>query len=60
MTPNISLKNMGMGAGMEGSGAQAQVTPALKKPVSGITNPGDIRSNVVNKPLNIPDFLQKK
>ncbi|MGN0377342.1 MAG: cell division protein FtsZ [Suilimivivens sp.] len=61
VTPNISLKNMGYGAATESAGnAAGQGTPAVKKPVSGITNPGDIRSNVVNKPLNIPDFLQKK
>ena len=60
VTPNISFKNMGVNTGMEGNGASVQGTPAPKKPVSGITNPGDIRSNVVNKPLNIPDFLQKK
>ncbi|MGN1180703.1 MAG: cell division protein FtsZ [Suilimivivens sp.] len=61
VTPNISLKNMGYTAATEGTGNMAgQATPVAKKPVSGITNPGDIRSNVVNKPLNIPDFLQKK
>ena len=60
VTPNISFKNMGVNTGVEGNGASVQGTPAPKKPVSGITNPGDIRSNVVNKPLNIPDFLQKK
>ena len=60
VTPNISLKTMGVNTGMEGNSGSAQAAPTLKKPVSGITNPGDIRSSVVNKPLNIPDFLQKK
>ena len=60
VTPNISLKTMGVNTGMEGNSGSAQAAPTLKKPVSGITNPGDIRSSVVNKPLNSPDFLQKK
>jgi cell division protein FtsZ len=60
VTPNISLKSMGMNAAAEGAGSAAGQGAQVRKPVSGITNPGDIRSNVVNKPLNIPDFLQKK
>ncbi len=63
VTPNISLKPTGVNPagevklmGVTPTGA----TQAPRKPVTGITNPGDIRSNVTNKPLNIPDFLQKK
>lgn len=63
VTPNISLKPTGVGS--QGEVKLMGVTPsgasqASRKPVTGITNPGDIRSNVANKPLNIPDFLQKK
>ena len=54
---DITLADASDAASYVGS---AQAAPTLKKPVSGITNPGDIRSSVVNKPLNIPDFLQKK
>ena len=64
VTPSISLKPVGA-APTEGSvvnptltGASAPAAP--RKPITGITNPGDIRSTVTNKPLNIPDFLQKK
>ena len=64
VTPNLSLKAAGR---MENDGVNVipgHVTPgagtAYKKPISGITNPGDIRSNVADKPLKIPDFLQKK
>lgn len=61
VTPNLSLKNMGYGNVSGSNGAMAgQEAPGLRKPVSGITNPGDIRSNVADKPLKIPDFLQKK
>ncbi len=61
VSPNITLKNMGFNSNMDGSNTvPGQGASAQRKPVSGITNPGDIRSNVVNKPLNIPDFLQKK
>ncbi len=65
VTPNISLKPANMNQSGEvklmGHFGQPQAQPqAPKKPVVGITNPGDIRSNVTNKPLNIPDFLQKK
>ena len=63
VTPNISLKP----AGVNPSGEvklmgvnSAGMTQAPRKTATGITNPGDIRSNVTNKPLNIPDFLQKK
>ncbi|MBP3602963.1 MAG: cell division protein FtsZ [Lachnospiraceae bacterium] len=65
VTPNISLKpanaNQGGEVKLMGHFGQPQAqSQAQKKPVVGITNPGDIRSNITNKPLNIPDFLQKK
>lgn len=61
VSPNITLKNMGFNSNVDGSNTvPGQGASAQRKPVSGITNPGDIRSNVVNKPLNIPEFLQKK
>ncbi len=61
VTPNISLKNMNLGNTTESVNTMAvQGTQSVRKPVSGINNPGDIRSNVADKPLKIPDFLQKK
>ena len=63
VTPNISLKPTGVNPSGEvklmGVNS-AGMTQAPRKTATGITNPGDIRSNVTNKPLNIPDFLQKK
>ncbi len=63
VTPSISLKTTGVNTTGEVKlmgHASSGTTPTSRKPVTGITNPGDIRSNVANKPLNIPDFLQKK
>lgn len=66
VTPNINLKPSGMGtASQEGINViPGHAAPATKtvphRPLSGINNPGDIRSNVADKPLKIPDFLQKK
>ena len=37
-----------------------QGTPGVKPPIVGINRPADIRSNVEEKSLKIPDFLQKK
>jgi len=34
--------------------------PGIVKPMPGLQKPGDIRSNVEEKTLNIPSFLQKK
>ncbi|MDD6491363.1 MAG: cell division protein FtsZ [Firmicutes bacterium] len=64
VTPNLNLRPSGAGAsegvnvipGHAASGANG----VPHRPVSGISNPGDIRSNVADKPLKIPDFLQKK
>ena len=64
VTPSISLKPTGFSTVDTGMATGASVptgaTPAPRKPITGINNPGDIRSTVTNKPLNIPDFLQKK
>lgn len=61
VTSGVSLKNMGFGSAAEGTNTMAgQGAAAPKRSASGIINPGDIRSNVVNKPLDIPGFLQKK
>lgn len=62
VTPNIaSLKPSGHMGG-EGlnviSGQHSQA--GQRRPITGINNPGDIRSNVADKPLKIPEFLQKK
>ena len=40
--------------------APGQGTPGVKPPIVGINRPADIRSNVEEKSLKIPDFLQKK
>lgn len=67
VTPNISVRPSGAVGGADGvhvmpgkTGTLPNGVAAPAKPVSGITNPGDIRSNVADKPLKIPDFLQKK
>lgn len=65
VTPNINIRPSGVGAsdgvnGISGRTVQPSVTPIPAKPVSTLTSPGDLRSNVADKPLKIPDFLQKK
>ena len=67
VTPNINLRSQGMGAGVpegvsghQGRPVQTPVVPVSPRPVSGLTSPGHLRSNVADKPLKIPDFLQKK
>ncbi len=65
VTPNITIRNQGGSAptGVNNApntftGQNQTATP--HRPVQGITNPGEIRSNVVDKHLDIPSFLQKK
>ena len=54
-----SLQGMGLGTqSAHTQQGQAPVTPV--RPVTGINKPGDIRSNVEEKSLKIPDFLQRK
>ena len=64
VTPNISVRpGVSSAEGvnvMPGRTPAAGAVQAPHRPVSGITSPGDIRSNVADKPLKIPDFLQKK
>lgn len=67
VTPNITLKtitNPNVTRQSELNVIPGSSTPAAHPqptaPVQGITSPGDIRSNVTEKPLKIPDFLQKK
>ncbi len=65
VTPNITIRNQGTGVpagagNMQSPLAGQNQTPVPHRPVQGITNPGEIRSNVADKPLNIPAFLQKK
>ena len=55
-TPGTAAQNNGVNV-ISGAGQQ---TPGTVKPIQGINRPGDIRSNVVEKSLKIPDFLQKK
>ena len=67
VTPNITLKNIttpGTTKPSElnvipGSSTVSMNTSSMRQ-VQGINNPGDIRSNVTDKPIKIPDFLQKK
>lgn len=57
-TPHITPSALqGMNLGGQAA-TQTPVTPV--RPVPGINRPGDIRSNVEEKSLKIPDFLQRK
>ena len=57
-TPHITPSAL---QGMNISGQAAAPTPVTPvRPVPGINRPGDIRSNVEEKSLKIPDFLQRK
>ena len=62
VTPNVALRGTGMSDGANGNPGHAvqNAGQAPRRPVSGINSPGDIRSNVADKPLKIPDFLQKR
>lgn len=57
--PGVTLRGAEGGAGMAGHGT-ATAGQTVHRPVTGINNPGDIRSNVADRPLKIPDFLQKR
>ncbi len=60
--PGVTLRGTSSaesGAGMPGHGTSAS-GQTVHRPVTGINNPGDIRSNVADRPLKIPDFLQKR
>ncbi len=59
VTPGLNLKPAGS-VPADGSGAAAGTGLGARKPITGINSPGDIRSTVADKPLKIPDFLQKK
>ena len=59
VTPNVNLKSRPFTAPVENP-MQGQVQTPVRKPAQGIINPGDIRSKVENKPLDIPGFLQMK
>ncbi len=62
VTPNISLRPAGTG-NTDAGALQGHTTPNTAvphRPITGINAPGDLRSNVADKPLKIPDFLQKK
>ncbi len=53
-TPHLNSSLQGINLG----GQTSTQTPV--RPVPGINRPGDIRSNVEEKSLKIPDFLQRK
>ena len=54
--PTSSLKNFTVQPG----GSQTAGSGIPTRPLTGINRPADIRSNVEEKTLNIPNFLQKK
>ncbi len=54
--PTSSLKNFTVQPG----GSQTAGSGVPTRPLTGINRPTDIRSNVEEKSLKIPDFLQKK
>lgn len=56
--PVNSLKNFNVQQGTSGVGTAGNSAPV--KPLAGINRPVDIRSNVEEKSLNIPSFLQRK
>lgn len=60
VTPNVNLMNRTFTAAATPADNSAASAQPARKPVQGIINPGDIRSKVENKPLDIPGFLQKK
>lgn len=61
-TSHITSSSLqGMGLGTQSAHTQQGQTPVTPvRPVTGINRPGDIRSNVEEKSLKIPDFLQRK
>lgn len=59
-TPTLSSLKAGHMSGDGPSVIPGQHSQVPHRPITGINNPGDIRSNVADKPLKIPDFLQKK
>lgn len=58
VTPGLNIRTEGSNAVSGHGTAGAGTVP--HRPIGGITNPGDLRSKVEDKPLKIPDFLQKK
>lgn len=64
VTPNVTLRGVGAGSPEGVNVMPGHAAPGAgqlpHRPVTGINNPGDIRSNVADKPLKIPDFLQKR
>lgn len=56
--PVNALKNFNVQQGNSGVGTAGNSAPV--KPLTGINRPVDIRSNVEEKSLNIPSFLQRK
>ena len=66
VTPNLNIRSNNMGQGnMEGANMSGRpnavpVHTAPTRPLTGMTSPGDLRSNIADKPLKIPEFLQKK
>ena len=66
VTPTISVRPSNAAGSAEvnlmagKTGTLPNLSGGPQRPVTGITSPGDIRSNVADKPLKIPDFLQKK
>ncbi len=57
-TPHLNPSLQGANLGGQNPAGQPGTTPV--RPITGINRPGDIRSNVEEKSLKIPDFLQRK
>ena len=60
VAPSLSSIRQGVNDGVGGNPVGTGTAPMPHRPVPGINSPGDLRSNVADKPLKIPDFLQKK
>jgi len=57
--PHITTSSL-QGIGSQSAHTQGQTPVSPVRPMTGINKPGDIRSNVEEKSLKIPDFLQRK
>lgn len=67
VSPNLSVRPSVQSGSAEGvnlmlgkTGTLPNLSNTAPRQTTGITSPGDIRSNVADKPLKIPDFLQRK
>ncbi|MCL2253700.1 MAG: cell division protein FtsZ [Lachnospiraceae bacterium] len=59
VTPRSIIPGTVKSSGVPAAGAAPRPQIAPARPLQGINRPGDIKSNVEEKSLKIPDFLQK-